>query len=245
MNENEFRNYLEIAKVDGKFHASAIKCLQDAWNSSGGTFGHILFKKFRARLFYAKRIAKAIPWEGNRLLDYRPEWSDDDIAPMDNITCNGDNVEWYYNADDVAVPNPNSWLNKDPNSIEYKQAVACNYWKPGFHPRSYESRVAWYRRNAGEYLVWSLGKIPAPPEETKYYFGTEGTTSVRIIQSGDVWMFDVRKKFLKFFWINIAVGYELPNIYINQYSEISQGWFPIKGKELRAPLVWARIPSRK
>jgi len=65
-------------------------------------------------------------------------------------TAHGDNVPWAGNP---GRPVPHCWLNPDPQSDEYRDAVAACYWAPGNHPRSKTAVKAWYRRNGGAGLA--------------------------------------------------------------------------------------------
>lgn len=244
MNYNEFETYLKVADVPELLWSEAIDCLEGAYADSGGTFGSLLFKKFKARLFLTKKIADAIPWEGDRLLDYKPEWKDWDIAPMKNITANGDNGGWEETPEGER-PIPHYWDNPDPKSEDYKLAVSRNYWLPGHHPREHASRVAWYKRNAGEFYAWSLGKKVGLPENVQVWSGENKKLKVTIKRSGGAWEFLVVKKVL--FWkLNISAGYEISNIFHTRPDgSMVQGWYPLDGYDLRATLVWAKIPSFK
>lgn len=233
-------NLLTAAGVPADLHAEAMSSLDAARAATGGTLGHMLWRKFRARWFRAGRIAAALPWEANRLIDARPDWADDDIAPMLNITCNGDNVEWV-DTPDGGRPNPNSWLNPDPNSDEYKRAVAACYWCPGHHPRSPEARRAWYVRNAGEYLAWRLGAVVDPAAEFKEWNGP----GVRVLRCGGVWQIAGLRSILGPLKWHVDAGNELSNVFGSVDGKHGQGWYPIPGHELRACAVWAVYPTLK
>lgn len=231
----DYRKYFNLVGVPAELHDAAIASLESAKSRSKG----LLWFKIKARLFKAKELASYIPWEAERLCEIKPELADYDIAPMINITAHGDNVPWVTTSQGVR-PAPGQWMNKDPESPEYKQAVGANYWLKGTHPRSPESRVAWYKRNAGEYRAWRLGE--------KVDFARDGIKiwekdGVRVLNSGTAWFILVKTKLIgKLNW-QTRLGYEIDNLW--SASANIQGWYPIFGHDLKAPVTNSSIPRLK
>lgn len=215
--------YLQDAGVPANLHPEALACLDAADNRSDG----LLWHKIKVRLIRAGKISKLLQWEAERLRDVRPDLADWDIAPMLNVTAHGDNVPWPNGR-----PAPGQWL--DPADA---QAVAANYWLPGTHPRSPESRKAWYRRNAGEYRAWRLG-VPVDLSKGVQVWRGNGST---VYRCGDAWQVIAQDKFL-FIPIVVRIGYEISNIW--RESDGAQLWFPIPGADLRAPVTWSVLPGR-
>lgn len=227
-------NYLAAAGVPESLHAQAITCLSEADKASDG----LTWAKWKVRLFKAGKIAKLIPWGAERLIEVRPDLADWDIAPAVNITAHGDNPPWRMTPEG-GRPVPNGWLNQDPESDEYKQAVAANYWCKGEHPRSTKSRKAWYRRNAGEYLAWRLGKpMPNPIMATSVNIWRGGGVTVR--ECNGAWQIVAPAKLLGIIPAKARIGYEIDNL----WNGTEQAWYPIAGHELRAPLTWSVLPGR-
>lgn len=232
----DLRKYLVKAGVPDDKIDEAITSIISAEPRTKG----LLWFKIKARLFKSKELASYIPWEGERLLYYRPDLKDYDVAPMINIPGHGDNVPWGMTPNGLR-PFPGVWMSKDPDSDEYKQAVASNYWCEGTHPRSPESRRAWYKRNAGEFMAYRLGEVvdferDGPPT----FYEKDG---VLVVNSGKVWFIRVKTKLIgKLNW-QTRLGYEVPNLW-NREKNI-QGWYPISGYELRAPVTNSSIPSFK
>lgn len=219
--------HLQAAGVPGHYHTAAIAALEGARDRAQG----LAWAKWKVRLFKAGKIAKLLPWSAERLVDVRPDLADWDIAPMVNITAHGDNVPWVETPEG-GRPAPGQWLDPaDP------QAVTANYWLPGTHPRSPESRKAWYRRNAGEYRAWRLG---APVDLSKGVQVWRGNGST-VYRCGDAWQVIAQDKFL-FIPIVVRIGYEISNLW--RESDGAQLWFPIPGADLRAPVTWSVLPGR-
>lgn len=219
--------YLQRAGVPDSLHPDALACLDAAEARSDG----LLWHKIKVRLFRAGKIARLLKWQDERLCDVRPDLADWDIAPMVNITAHGDNVPWV-DTPEGGRPAPGQWL--DPADA---QAVAANYWLPGTHPRSPESRKAWYRRNAGEYRAWRLG-MPVDLSKGVQVWRDNGST---VYHCGDAWQVIAQDKFL-FIPVVVRVGYEISNLWRD--SDGAQLWFPIPGADLRAPVTWSVMPGR-
>ena len=230
---------LALAGVPEGLHAQVIDCMAEAKQRSAG----LTWAKWRTRLFRAGKIAKAMPWEANRLIDVRPDWADSDIAPMLNITANGDNGPWRETPDG-GRPNPDKWLNPDPASEEYQQAVDACYWCKGAHPRSTKARKAWYRRNGGEYRAWRLG-MPVGQDAQHWNYVSDKLV-VEVMRSGDAWIINARRKLLGKLWASYRIGFEVDNVYQRSIFDgvtIVLAWYPIAGHELRAPVTWSVVPS--
>ena len=224
--------YLNAAGVPEALHAQAIACLREADRLSDG----LTWAKWKVRLFKAGKISKLIPWDAERLIAVRPDLKDWDIAPAINITAHGDNVPWVLTADG-GRPVPNVWLNQDPESEEYKQAVASNYWCKGEHPRSEKSRKAWYHRNAGEYAAWERGVPVNVADWTKPWVG-DGVT---VRRNGSAWQIVAKDKWLGFIPVKVRIGFEIDNVFTDKGE---QAWYPLPGYDLRAPVTWSVIPGR-
>lgn len=224
------QNLLRAAGVPAHLHPEAIASLQDAKRRARG----LLWHKLKVRIFRAKKIAKMIPWHADRLIDVRPDLADWDIAPAVNITAHGDNALWVMTPDGYR-PAPGRWLNPDPESEEYKQAVAANYWCEGEHPRSTKSRKAWYRRNAGEYRAWRLG-APVDLDDVQAWHAN----GVTVYQCGAAWEIVAQDKWLGIIPVRVRIGYEIDNLFQNGV----QAWYPIAGHDMRAPVTWSVLPGR-
>lgn len=227
---------LQLAGVPPTLWPEAQAAIDEAHATTGGTLGRLMWRKHFVRLFRAGKIASLLTWEDNRLIDKHPELADWDIAPMLNITCNGDNVEWRETPKG-GRPDTDSWLNSDPVSDEYKRAVAANYWLPGTHPRSPEARKAWYRRNACEFTVWELG---CPVGTDVQEWTANGMTALR---SGAAWQIHGTVPLLRSLKLKIDIGYEVGNVFAKVNGKWVQGWYPVPGYLLRAPVVWMRYPT--
>lgn len=218
---------LTLAGVPEKYHASAVASIERAKYMKKG----LAFAKWKVRLFKAKKISELLRWEDERLFDVVPSFALWDIAPMINITAHGDNVPWPY-----GIPRPGQWMNSDPNSEEYKQAVQANYWCPGEHPRSRKSREVWYRRNGGEYDAYARGAA-VPIGQPMEVFKNNGLT-VSVVDN--VWLINGTYKLWKIIPMKVRVGYEIDNVLT---EEGKQKWFPIKDHNLRAPVAWYHLPT--
>jgi len=213
--------YLKLAGVPVELEHLAVPALMDAKERAAG----LTWAKWKVRLFRASTIAKLLPWEVERLIDVRPDLADWDIAPMVNITAHGDNVPWSNGR-----PAPGAWLQDTPD------ARAANYWCEGEHPRSQKSRKAWYRRNAGEYRAWRLGR-PVVPGATR----TWSANGVTVRENNGAWQIVTTDKLLGFIPVRVRLGYEIDNVVRDDGTQL---WYPIPGHELRAPLTWSVLPIR-
>lgn len=239
MSPKQITQYLTLCQVPEGLHAQAIDCMAEADRRSTG----LTWAKWRTRLFRAGKIAQALPWEAERLIDVRPDWADDDIAPVVNVTAHGDNGLWE-DTPEGGRPKAGCWLDPDPASRDYQQAVAANYWCKGEHPRSPKSRKAWYRRNAGEYRAWRLGMPVA--QDSQHWLFVSDKLRIEIHNSGDAWIINARRKLLGRLWWDTRCGFEVDNVFQRSIYDgvtIVQAWFPIAGHELRAPVTWSKVPA--
>lgn len=227
---------LRTAGVPEHLWTQAEASLSRARATTGGTLGAMTWRKHYVRLFKAGAIAKLLPWTANRLLDCDPGKDEWDIAPMLNITCNGDNVQWRETPEG-GRPDPDSWLNPDPSSDEYRRAIEANYWLPGTHPRSPEARKAWYRRNACEYEAWKRG---SPVGESVQEWSAGGLT---VLCSGDAWQIRGTAPLLGPIKLKIDIGYEVGNTFAKINGRWVQGWYPLPRHELRACVCWVVHPT--
>ena len=226
---------LTLAGVPESLHSEAIASLNAADFKRAG----LTWAKWRTRLFRAGKIADLLDWNDERLCIKHPELCDWDIAPMLNVTAHGDNGPW---APDGSRPLANYWRNADPASAEYAEAVAANYWLPGAHPRSKESRKAWYRRNAGEYEAWARGAAIDPANGFEIWRGERGRTRVIVWQCSGAWLVKTSFRLAGDLAINTRRGFEIDNIFSGDYTP--QMWWPVPGYELRAPVTWSTVPGR-
>jgi len=226
---------LKIAGVPEHLHDEALRNLNLAKMRSKGMLWH----KIEARVFKAGKIAKKISWGDERLLDVAPELARYDIEPMINITAHGDNSPWGN-----AGPVPGAWLNQDPESDEYKQAVAANYWCEGEHPRGKKSVKAWYRRNGGAYEAWWRGWTVDPVNKPQEWQGSAGNISVYVLEHSGGWYVESREEYGPLVFCG-QYGFEIGNVFAKQNGAWVQNWYPCAGHELRATVTWSTIPRIK
>ena len=227
------QNILTLAKVPPELHAEAFAALSKAERASKG----LTKAKIKTRLFMAGKIAKVLPWDAERLRDVKPDWAEHDIAPMLNISAQGDNAPWVETPEG-GRPVSRHWLNPDPASAEYQTAVQKCYWCPGHHPRSREARKAWYRRNGGEHLAWQRGEPIDTANPVQEWTGQRGKLQVTVVRSGSAWIVKTRKQLLGKLLITGRYGFEADNVFCGPGR--SQAWFPLPGVELRAPATWGQ-----
>lgn len=226
---------LEVAGVPEAMRPAAMSGLQEAERRARG----LLWHKFKVRLFTASKIAKLLPWEAQRLVAVDATMADCDIAPMQNITAQGDNGPWHSTPEGDR-PDTDHWLNRDPASSEFLAAVEANYWCKGEHPRSRKSRKAWYRRNGGEFRAWRLGMPVAHGAVPTVWRGVSGRLSVEVHHSGDCWIVNTTRRIGPLL-IKTRMGFEVDNVFAGPLSP--QLWFPIPGYQLRAPVTWSVRPK--
>lgn len=198
----------------------------------------IFWVKLKGRLRYASKIARKLKWQDNRLLDIDLSLKKYDVAPMKNITCNGDNTPWVETPEG-GRPVEDVWLDTDPSSEEYKSAVASCYWSKGNHPRSLKARKAWYRRNAGEFHVYSLGEMIDPHYAVRTFNYEDKSMKAMFLNSGVVWQAVIEKKLFWKLWTKTRVGYEIDNVIREDGVQL---WYPIEGYTLKAPVTKSTLP---
>lgn len=223
---------LEIAGLPPNRSWEASNCLLFAEKRKKG----LLWHKIKARYLMAGKIAKALPWEAERLIEVKPEWKAYDIEPMLNITAQGDNAPWVETIQG-GRPIEGHWLNLNPESQDYKNAVASCYWCPGRHPRSYEARKAWYRRNGGAYRAYELGLEVDLSQGVEVWSGKSGKLSVKVYRCGDVWQLNATRKLFGRLSVKKRIGFEITNVW--NEKENLQAWYPIKDHVLKAPVTWS------
>ena len=223
---------LQAAGVPPTLWPDAQTSIDKARAATGGTLGAMTWRKHFVRLFRAGKIARLLPWTANRLIDVRPDLAAWDIAPVRNVTCNGDNMPW-----DDTGPVADPWINADPDSADYQLAVQRNYWLPGTHPRSPEARKAWYRRNACEYVAWQRG-MPVGTSVVQEWTAN----GITVLRSGDAWQITGTRKLFGPIRLKVDIGYEVANVFVRRAGQWVQGWYPLPGYELRACVVWMRHP---
>lgn len=233
----DYVEYLTVAGVPAELHAEAIESLKLSEERAKG----LNWKKWKVRLFKAGKIADMLEWEDERLVDKHPELIDWDIAPMINITAHGDNGPWEETPEG-GRPMSGYWLNKDPESEEYKFAVSANYWKKGTHPRSKESRKAWYARNGGEGYAWRMGYPVDPSDGVQRWNGKNKKLEVQAVKSGKAWIINFKKKIIGNYGIKGRMGFEVDNVFGGVYAP--QLWYPIPGYELRGPVTRSFLPGK-
>lgn len=235
----KLNKYLDIAGITDTAQREMIQlCMNLADERSKG----LLWFKIKARFFKAGKIAKALKWESNRLIEVRPDWADYDIAPITKITCNGDNGPWEGPIGSDR-PVESFWMNPDPESVEYQVALHSKYAKGKYHPRSEAFRKMWYRRNSGEYLAYRRGLIVDASKGVQTFAGTKGRTTVKLWHSDNAWLILISIRIIGKYRINIRRGFEVANIFSGTTSP--QAWFPIPGYDLMAPVTWSTLPSKQ
>lgn len=230
---------LDIAGVPDSMQDAAIVSIITADGRSDGLLRH----KFNVRYRRAKELAAMMEWETERLVDIDPTLIDEDVAPMTMITAYGDNNPYWYDTPAGGRPVERIWLNPDPNSAEYKEAVSLCYWCPGYHPRSHESRLAWIKRNGGEGYAWRRGEPINASDGVEIWRGKKGLTKVVVHRCGSAWQIQSTTRAPLLFVISTRIGYEVDNVFCGNLSP--RMWFPIPGYDLRAPVTWSRMPQWK
>lgn len=227
---------LQIAGVPETLRAQCLDNLAIAEEASRGMTWH----KLKVRLLRAGKIARMLKWTDNRLIDVAPDLASWDVAPMLNVTAQGDNY-----AQDESSPREDYWLNPDPRSAEYLLAKTGCYWCPGEHPRSEKSRKAWYRRNGGEYEAWARGWPVSNVGTFQTWEGESGRTKVTAHTCDGAWYIEVRRTYGPFV-ICGQYGFELANVFqAPGGTRRRQMWWPLPGYELRATVTWSTIPRWK
>ena len=228
------KKYLEKTNIPAQLLPVAMSVLEDA----RGRAKWLNARKWWVRLVKSKGIAKKLSWESERLVDVDPSRMAEDIAPSLSVTCYGDHIDWNPATN---MPEAGTWLNQDPESDDYKLAVAATKEAGylGVHPRSFEFHRWWYRRNGGEGLAWMRGMPVDMPNRPTEYNGKD----VRLLCSGDAWQLIAFKPLIGSFGLRISLGYEIANVW--NFDKDAQGHYSLPGYELRAPLTWSILPGKR
>lgn len=231
---------LHIAGVPVPLHTAALESMAEAEHRASG----LLWHKLKVRYIHAEKIAQLIPWEAERLIDVRPDLASWDIEPIQHIRSYGDSAPHWHMTPDGGRPVPGAWLDTDPASAEYQEAVASCYWCPGHHPRSRGAVKAWYRRNGGAYEAYQRGLTVNPADGFKQWAGDHDGTSARVSRIGDAWIVAAEKRYGPL-TLRIRKGFEVDNVFGQRRGEMQfvQMWFPIAGHDLRAPATWSMRPK--
>ena len=224
---------LALAKVPNELWESCKASVQQSVKDQSS-----IIKKQLVRFFFAGWIARQIPWEGERLLDYRPDKAWMDIAYAYNITANGDNGPWVIH-NGVPQSRGSFWLDPDPESKEYRHAVSQCYWSPGNHPRSYKARKAWYRRNACEQEANSNGAALDLNLKLEQWH-SDGDEPVSVYRLGDVWQVTAKRRVIGKLCVTTYRGYELSNVFTPSGE---QSWWFFDGATPMANVCAVSIPS--
>lgn len=228
---------LQTAGVPAHLHQEAIASLQEAERRARG----LLWHKIKVRFLYAGKIADMIPWEAERLIEVRPDLLSWDVEPIQHIRSYGDNSPHWHSTPEGDRATPRVWLNKDPESAEYKEAVAHCYWCPGEHPKSKKAVKAQYRRNGGAGEAYSRGAVIRVGVEGFKQWESGG---IKVSCADGAWIISGKTKLLGFIPASIRFGFEVDNIF-GKYpgtDYFRQFWFPIEGFELKAPATWSVRP---
>ena len=232
---------MNISKMLSKLDAPAeVKeaahvALSAAVDKSKGLTWH----KWKLRLFKAKKLASKLSWESERLIDVDPNLLSSDIAPVINVTAYGDHVVWV----EGVGPVPGTWMNKDPNSEDYKSNLAASKekgYKHDVHSRTKEWHTWWYRRNAGEGEAWIRGAAVGPMPQRPQVWKGENTL---LLHSGDAWQLYHFKPWFGKWGLLTEIGHEISNVWNFKYD--AQGHYPIPGYELRGPLSCTALPHKR
>ena len=225
-----FIKLLNIAGVPEDLHEEAVAAIKDAEVDNKGLTLH----KLKARYVMAQKIAKKLSWRNNRVIEVLPEMAAYDIAPVTNVTVNGDNAPW----EETPLggrPVEHFWMDTNPESEEYKLAVSKNYWCKGEHPRSAKSKLAQLRRNGGEHEAYTRGRIVDLSQVVQRWAGRDGKKTVQVTHCGDCWIITEKNPVLGKFGWSARYGFEIDNIVTDTGD---QAWFPISGYELKAPVTF-------
>lgn len=224
---------LHKAGVPNELHEEALASLATAKSRNKGLTLH----KLNVKLLQAGKLAKLIPWEAERLLDVRPDMAAMDVEPMIQITAHGDNGPWEGTPQGDR-PSAGNYLDKNPDSEEYKRAVASNYWCKGEHPRSQKSVKAWYRRNGGAYEAYTRGEEVSMENYEKPW----ESDGVKVTRNGKVWQIEARTRLFGIIPGSVRYGFEIGNVFSGIYEP--QAWYPIANHKLKAPVTWSFRPFK-
>ena len=226
---------LDQSAVPESIQHSAFSSLMLAQNSADG----LNWDKWKVRLFKADKISKLLTWEDERLCLKYPEFAYMDVAPMENIRSYGDTLPWVETPIGGRPPPP-IWLDKDPASADYQQAITYQkrYFK-GVHPRSREGHKIWYRRNGGEYMAWDRGQEVFPDRGEIDVWTSKHNV---VMHHSGAWFLEAYDEVaFKVFKVQ-RLGFEVGNVFDPKTK--LQGWFPIDGFKLKAPVTMSTTFKR-
>ena len=127
-------------------------------------------------------------------------------------------------------------LDRNPDSLDWRCAVARNYWAPGCHPRSVQARTAWLRRNGGEYEAWARGRAVSAATAIDRWTCESGRWRIEVLRQGEAWQVNARLALLGRWGVGWRLGYEIDN---------AMHAHPRPGHERRACLTWGWRPVRE
>jgi hypothetical protein len=127
-------------------------------------------------------------------------------------------------------------LDRNPDSLDWRCAVARNYWARGLHPRSVKARTAWLRRNGGEYEAWARGRAVSVATAIDRWTCESGRWRIEVLRQGEVWQVNARFALLGRWGVGWRLGYEVDN---------ARHAHPRPGFERRACLTWGWRPVRE
>ena len=127
-------------------------------------------------------------------------------------------------------------LDRNPDSLDWRCAVARNYWAKGQHPRSVQARTAWLRRNGGEYEAWARGQAVSATTAIDRWTCESGRWRIEVLRQGEAWQVNARLALLGRFGVGWRLGYEIDN---------ARHAHPRPGFERRACLTWGWRPVRE
>lgn len=127
-------------------------------------------------------------------------------------------------------------LDRNPDSLDWRCAVARNYWAKGQHPRSVKARTAWLRRNGGEYEAWARGQAVSAATAIDRWTCESGRWRIEVLRQGEAWQVNARLALLGRFGVGWRLGYEIDN---------ARHAHPRPGFERRACLTWGWRPVRE
>lgn len=127
-------------------------------------------------------------------------------------------------------------LDRNPDSLDWRCAVARNYWARELHPRSVKARAAWLRRNGGEYEAWARGRAVSVATAIDRWTCESGRWRIEVLRQGEAWQVNARFALLGRWGVGWRLGYEIDN---------ARHAHPRPGFERRACLTWGWRPVRE
>lgn len=130
----------------------------------------------------------------------------------------------------------------NPESLDYRCAVARNYWGhrffsggAGLHPRSVQARTAWLRSNGGEFEAWARGQPVPESAPVREWHGQAGRWRARVLRQADAWQINLQFRLFGRWQLGWRLGYEIDN---------ARHAHPRPGFDRRACLTWSLRPDR-